>query len=58
MKQLLSHLRAIEFNIYRKGASIFFQGEIPRYAVIVLDGVVKAYTINHDGDESIVKSAL
>lgn len=55
MKQLLSHLRAIGTpSIYRKGASIFFQGEIPRYAVIVLDGVVKAYTINHDGDESIV----
>ena len=55
MKQLLSHLRTIGTpSIYRKGASIFFQGEIPRYAIIILDGVVKAYTINHDGNEAIV----
>ena len=55
MKQLLSHLRTVGTpSIYRKGSSIFFQGEIPRFAVIVLDGVVKAYTINHDGDEAIV----
>ena len=55
MKQLLSHLRPIGTpSIYRKGSSIFFQGEVPRFAVIVLDGVVKAYTISHDGDEAIV----
>lgn len=55
MKQLLSHLRTVGTpSIYRKGSSIFFQGEIPRHAVIVTSGVVKAYTISPDGDESIV----
>ena len=55
MKQLLSHLRTVGTpSIYRKGSSIFFQGEIPRHAVVILDGVVKAYTISQDGDESIV----
>lgn len=55
MKQLLSHLRTVGTpGIYRKGSSIFFQGEIPRSAIIILDGVVKAYTISHDGDEAIV----
>ena len=55
MKQLLSQLRTIGTStIYRKGASLFFQGEIPRYAVVVLDGVVKAYTISREGDETIV----
>lgn len=55
MKQLLSHLRTIGTpSIYRKGSSLFFQGEIPRFAVIILDGVVKSYTINHDGDEAII----
>ncbi len=55
MKQLLSHLRTIGTpSIYRRGASLYFQGEVPRFAVIILDGVVKAYTINHDGDEVIV----
>ena len=55
MKQLLSHLRTVGTpGIYRKGSSIFFQGEIPRSAIIILDGVVKAYTISHEGDEAIV----
>jgi CRP-like cAMP-binding protein len=55
MKQLLAQIRSMGTStIYRKGASLFFQGEIPRYAVIILDGVVKAYTISRDGDETIV----
>lgn len=55
MKQLLTYLRTVSTpGIYRKGSSIFFQGEIPRSAIIVLDGVVKAYTISHEGDEAIV----
>lgn len=55
MKQLLSHLRTVGTpGLYRKGSSIFFQGEIPQSAVIILDGIVKAYTINPDGDEAIV----
>lgn len=55
MKQLLAHLRTIgTASIYRKGSSVFFQGEAPRFAIIVLDGVIKSYTINHDGDEAIV----
>lgn len=55
MKQLLSQLREVgAATLYRKGASLFFQGEVPRYATIILDGVVKAYTINKEGDETIV----
>ena len=55
MKQLLSHLRTVGTpGLYRKGSSIFFQGEIPQSAVIILDGVVKAYTLSPEGDEAIV----
>lgn len=55
MKQLLTQLRKVGTpSIYRKGASLYFQGEVPRFATIILDGVVKSYTINHDGDEAIV----
>ncbi len=55
MKQLLSQLRNVGTpSIYRKGSSLYFQGEVPRFAIIILDGVVKSYTINHDGDEAIV----
>ncbi|QQS21918.1 Crp/Fnr family transcriptional regulator [Candidatus Saccharibacteria bacterium] len=55
MKQLLPRLREIGTpGIYRKGGNIYFQGEVPRYAVVILDGVVKAYTIDPDGSECIV----
>ncbi len=55
MKQLLAHLRAVGApTLYRKDASIYFQGEVPRYAVIILDGVAKAYAISPDGDEIII----
>ncbi|MBC7764587.1 Crp/Fnr family transcriptional regulator [Microbacteriaceae bacterium] len=55
MKHLLSQIRAVGTpTLYRKGASLFFQGEVPRYALIILDGVAKAYTISREGDETIV----
>lgn len=55
MKQLLSRLRDVgTAALYRKGSSLFFQGEVPRYATLILDGVVKAYTISKEGDETIV----
>lgn len=55
MKQLLSHLRSVgTVSLYRKGASLFFQGEVPRSVTVILDGVVKAYTISPEGDETIV----
>ena len=55
MKQLLTHLRSIGSTaVYRKGSTIYFQGEIPRYSCIVLDGAVKGYTITPEGNESVV----
>lgn len=55
MKHLLAHLKTIGTpSIYRKGASIYFQGEVPRHAVLILDGIVKAYTISPEGDEMII----
>ena len=55
MKELLSHLKDIGTpTLYRQGSSIFFQGEVPRYVVIILDGSVKGYTISADGDEATI----
>lgn len=56
MKQLIAHLRTVGTpSLYRSNANIYFQGEIPRFVIIVLDGVVKTYTISPDGEESIVQ---
>lgn len=55
MKHLLAHLRSAGTpGLYRKGTSVFFQGEIPRHVVILLDGVVRAYMITNEGDEAII----
>lgn len=55
MKQLLAHLKDYGSSVvYRKASSIYFQGEVPRDIVMVLDGIVKAYVISPSGDEMIV----
>lgn len=55
MKQLLPRLREVGIPaLYRKGSSLFFQGEVPRHATVILDGVVRAYTITSEGEEAII----
>jgi CRP/FNR family transcriptional regulator, cyclic AMP receptor protein len=39
---------------YKKGRPIFYQGEVPRTAFIIKDGVVRVYGINNSGEERIV----
>lgn len=39
---------------FRKGEIIIFQGEAPRTAYVVLEGVVKAYNLSMDGNEKPV----
>lgn len=54
MSQFLAQLRTIGTQrLYRKGSTLFFQGEVPNHAIIILDGVVKAFTLSSDGEESI-----
>ncbi len=40
--------------MFRAKAPILFQGEIPRHAFVVLDGMVRAYTITSNGEERII----
>lgn len=55
MRQLIAHLKSIgTLGLYRRGTTIYRQGEVPKEACVILSGVVKAYTINQDGDQSIV----
>ncbi len=41
-------------RVVKKGATIFYQSEIPRSAFIVRKGLVRAYTITSTGEERIV----
>lgn len=55
MELLGQHLKTVGTSkLFRKHASIFFQGEVPRYGFLVVDGIVKSYTTNAEGDEAIL----
>lgn len=55
MRQLVAYLKSIgTLSLYRRGAILYQQGEIPKEACVILSGVVKAYTINQDGDQTII----
>lgn len=55
MEELITQLKPhSQIRLYKKGATILFQGEIPRRAYIVRDGVVRVYTIKATGEQMIV----
>jgi CRP-like cAMP-binding protein len=39
---------------FKKGAILLYQGEAPRMAYLIKEGLVKEYTINNAGEEQIV----
>jgi CRP/FNR family transcriptional regulator len=54
MKNIISSLKDNSSRVlHRKKTTIFFQGEVPRHALYILDGVVRAYSISNNGDECI-----
>lgn len=55
MDTLIQQLRPHStMRVVKKGANVLFQGEIPRKAMIVRDGVIRAYTITSNGEERVV----
>jgi CRP/FNR family cyclic AMP-dependent transcriptional regulator len=55
MEALIQQLRPKStMRVVKKGGNIFFQGEIPRKAMIVRDGIIRAYTITSGGEERVV----
>lgn len=55
MEALIQQLRPRStMRVVKKGGNIFFQGEIPRKAMIVRDGIIRAYTITSGGEERVV----
>jgi CRP-like cAMP-binding protein len=55
MKSLLTTMKdASQIRLFKKGSAILFQGEIPRKAFIIRDGVVRAYTVKTSGEESTI----
>lgn len=55
MESLIQQLRPYStMRVIKKGANVLFQGEIPRKAIIVRDGIIRAYTITSNGEERVV----
>ncbi len=56
MKQLLTEVNAsAKRELIREKSTLYYQGEVPRRALYILDGIVRAYTISDDGEECIAR---
>lgn len=55
---MLKHLRLLIKDSVRRtypaGSTIYYQGEVPRSACIIVEGVIKVYSISAQGDEQVV----
>lgn len=55
MDDLLHELKPLgSFKTIVKDGNVLFQGEIPRYVMMVRSGVIRAYTITSNGEERTV----
>ena len=54
LEQLKDLLDKYPTRVYSAGSIVLYQGEIPRQALVVTSGVVKASTISNSGDEQII----
>ena len=54
MKHLNSVINKSLQRNYPAGSIIIYQGEAPRSGYVLVEGVIKVYSISHDGDEQIV----
>ncbi|MDQ3123700.1 MAG: Crp/Fnr family transcriptional regulator [bacterium] len=54
MNDVPEYVRGVQLKRYPKGSLVLFQGEIPRYGFHVVDGSLKLYAIDNDGNERVV----
>jgi CRP/FNR family transcriptional regulator len=54
LRQLNDLLHSYSLRKFKKGQTLLFQGEVPRYAYVVKSGTVKTYNISPLGEEQLV----
>lgn len=54
LEQFKDLIQKFPARTYSAGSIVLYQGEVPRHALIVTSGVVKASTISKGGDEQII----
>lgn len=47
-------LNAYSLRKFKKGQTVLFQGEVPRYAYVVKSGTIKTYNISPLGEEQLI----
>lgn len=47
-------LRHYSLRSFKKGQTLLFQGEVPRYAYVIKKGTVKTYNISPTGEEQVI----
>jgi len=47
-------LNAYSLRKFKKGQTLLFQGEVPRFAYVIRSGTVKTYNISPTGEEQVV----
>lgn len=54
MSHLPRFLRKSRVKRYPRGSLVLFQGEVPRYGFLVLEGSLKLYAIDNEGNERVI----
>lgn len=55
MEELISRLKPLsQLRVFKKGTTVLFQGEIPRRAYVIREGLIRAYVVKPSGEESII----
>lgn len=53
-KSLIEICKSYPLQKKEAGEPILYQGEVPRYAFVIVEGIVKVYDIGSGGDEKII----
>ena len=55
MEDLITYLKPVsQLRVFKKGTTVLFQGEIPRKAFLIREGLIKAYVVKASGEETII----
>lgn len=54
LTHLTDLLNAYSLRKFKKGQTVLFQGEVPRYAYVIKSGTVKTYNISPLGEEQLI----
>jgi CRP-like cAMP-binding protein len=54
MQEIIAAVKPVSTQrIFRKRSILLYQGEVPRAAFVLLDGVIKVYSLNGAGEEQV-----